>query len=352
MEKDIILETQKNEQVILTSEIEINSVLEKYLEKMVILKKNFLTNHFKKNEQSNQTSKNESIISHNEIIRNEEEIEEEDEKSVSTDVSIYEIIGNLSNNPFPQKKNDFEQEENLQYNVYLRKLAKYFNYVRNFIFKNKVKLNLRYVEYFFELFVSNYVLKQEIHTLFRFFTSLLDFKKKIHFLTEESFSKIFYDVLIRLEIDIIDHIIYQTIETFIFYINMHLKILKIELNKIEMLDKNIIGYDLLFEIFCNTKNQKVKENSKKCLLNIFKSQLNYRENFAEQITFFYYNTIFENLYENYNKLTQKNSQNKIKNILDFTLSIADEMQQNGINKIFYGFGIMDIIEVYVSDHVN
>lgn len=349
MEKDTTPPT--NTETPFPSNDQINTILEKYLEKMVILKKNFLTHHYKKTDLSKEPSKNESIISQNEIIRNEEIIEE-DEKSVSTDVSIYEIIGNLSKNGFSEKKENFEEAENLQYNVYLRKLGKYFNYVRNFIFKNKVKLNLRYVEYFFELFVSNHVLQQEIHTLFRFFMSLLDFKKKMHFLTEESFSKIFYDVLIRLEIDSIDHVVYQTIETFIFYINMHLKILKIEFNKIEMLEKNIIGYDLLFEIFCNTKNPKVKENSKKCLLNIFKSQLNYRENFAEQITFFYYNTIFENLHDTYNKLTQKNAQNKLKNILNFILSIVDEMQQNGNNKIFYGFGIMDIIDVYVSDHVK
>ncbi len=170
-------------------------------------------------------------------------------------------------------------------------------------------------------------------------------------MTEESFSKIFYDVLIRLDIDSIDVVIYQTIENFIFYINMHLKILKVEFNKIEMLDKNIIGYDLLFDIFCNTKNAKVQENCQKCLLNIFRSQLNYRENFAEQITFFYYNTIFENLHECYNKLIMKDTQNRLRSLLSFTLSIVDEMQNNS-NKMFLGIGIMDIIEVYVSDHVK
>ncbi len=186
-------------------------------------------------------------------------------------MSIYEIIGNLSNTNYKKVPKEDFNEENLEYNLYLHKLTKYFNFIRKFVVKNKVKIELSYINYFFEIFVSNHVLIQEIHIVFKFLNSLLDFKRKWHYLTEESFSKVFYDILLRLDYESIDSVIYTTIESYIFYINIHLKILKYELNKIEMMEKNIIGYDFLFEIYLNTPRTTVKDLSCTCLLNIFKS---------------------------------------------------------------------------------
>lgn len=43
-----------------------------------------------------------------------------------------------------------------------------------YILKNQVKLELKYIEYFFAIFVTNHVLKQEIAIVFKFFGQLID----------------------------------------------------------------------------------------------------------------------------------------------------------------------------------
>lgn len=43
-----------------------------------------------------------------------------------------------------------------------------------YIAKNQVKLELKYIEYFFAIFVTNHVLKQEINIVFKFFNQLID----------------------------------------------------------------------------------------------------------------------------------------------------------------------------------
>lgn len=175
-------------------------------------------------------------------------------------------------------------------------------------------------------------------------------KKKIHFLTEESFSKIVYDILLRIDHSAIDTQIYQTIENYIFYINMHLKILRRDSGRIEMNKANIIGYDFLFEIFCNTKNEKVAESCLKCLMNILKTQLNFRGNLATNATFFYYRLVVGKLEAFYEELARPEGMAKVRNLINFLSEIITEVIQSK-NQIFNGVGLVEMITVMVCDKV-
>ena len=46
--------------------------------------------------------------------------------------------------------------------------------MKTYILKNHLKLELKYLEYFFAIFVTNHVLKQEINIVFKFFNQLID----------------------------------------------------------------------------------------------------------------------------------------------------------------------------------
>lgn len=150
-------------------QIENNNVLDGYLEKLIITKRNFLTTQYKKD---NRSQNNESMLSDNEEIR-EENIQEED-KSVSTNASIYEIIEKFSEEEDKPDDKDEDGYSNVNYTSYLRKIGSYFNHIKNFIIKHNIRLELRYVEYFFAIFVTNHVLKQEIKIVFKFFNCLVD----------------------------------------------------------------------------------------------------------------------------------------------------------------------------------
>jgi hypothetical protein len=154
------------------NEQEISLTLDKYLEKMVVLKKNFLANHYKTKDLSNQ---NKSVLSQAELI-DEDRIPAPDiqNKSVSTEVSIYQIIDNISNDNLPTNKDNEKFIGNYNYSQYLQKLNKYFKSFLGFIQKEKVKLDLKYVNYLIGIFVVNHVFQQEIDMTFRFFSSLVD----------------------------------------------------------------------------------------------------------------------------------------------------------------------------------
>lgn len=85
--------------------------------------------------------------------------------------------------------------------------------------------------------------------------SLINFKKRSHSVTEESFLKFFYEILLRLDCSCIDKEIYTVIEMFIIYINVRLRIIELntfEINRIEMIYSSIIGFDFIVEIFIST----------------------------------------------------------------------------------------------------
>jgi hypothetical protein len=148
------------------------SVLDKYLEKMITLKKNFLANHYKTKDLSNQ---NKSVLSQAENLdQDKNAMPDVQNKSVSTEVSIYQIIENISVDEFPNNNDDHKFIGNYNYSRYLQKVSKYFKSVLSFIQKEKVKLEIKYVNYMIGIFVVNHVFQQEIDITFRFFGSLVD----------------------------------------------------------------------------------------------------------------------------------------------------------------------------------
>ena len=53
--------------------------------------------------------------------------------------------------------------------------------------------------------------------------------------------------------------------------------------------------------------------------------MNNVENFASHIALFYYNIVYENLFENYKQLGITSNLNKVKNILEFLYSLINEV---------------------------
>ena len=160
-----------------------------------------------------------------------------------------------------------------------------------------------------------------------------------------------YDILLRLDHSSIDQQIYQTIENYIFYINMHLKILKRESSRIELTETSIIGFDFIFDIYCNTEDDKVKESSSRCLMNILKTQLSFKGELAENVALFYYKLILENLEAGYEELFDKEKIVRVKNLLDYIVSFISEAN-NSSNSIFNGIGLVEMIKINVKDRVS
>ena len=115
------------------SDQEVASILDKYLEKMIVLKKNFLAKHYKTKDLSNQ---NKSVLSQAELTGvNRDPVPEAQNKSVSTEVSIYQIIDNISNDDLPDNKDSQKFIGNHNYSQYLQKVNKYFKSILSFVQK-------------------------------------------------------------------------------------------------------------------------------------------------------------------------------------------------------------------------
>lgn len=70
-----------------------NQILDRYLEKLVTIKRNFINNKNKNNEPSQHS---ESVLSDNDANETLEHLIVEENKSVSTNASIYEIVDAIS----------------------------------------------------------------------------------------------------------------------------------------------------------------------------------------------------------------------------------------------------------------
>ena len=100
-----------------------NQVLDRYLEKLVTIKRNFINNKHKQNEPSQH---NESVLSDNDDNETKEDIIQEENKSVSTNASIYEIVDAISegSGDKPDEKDDGPDERyNQYYAEYLKKVS-------------------------------------------------------------------------------------------------------------------------------------------------------------------------------------------------------------------------------------
>jgi hypothetical protein len=168
------------------------------------------------------------------------------------------------------------------------------------------------------------------------------------FLSGESFSKIFYDVMLRLKVCQINEIIYEAIEQFVLYINVHLRVAKFEYNKLYLLEKNLLGYEFIFGIYKESTIETVSTASFKFLSSILHSHLSFTDNAAEAISFFYSSLVFEHLNEAYSNLSIRDNDQTINRVLQFAILLLNEVNSFKDQSILRPSN-SEVIELYVCD---
>ena len=176
-------------------------------------------------------------------------------------------------------------------------------------------------------------------------------RRKVHYLTEESFAKLVYDILLRIDYKSINLQIYQTIENYIFYINAHLKIVKYQSNRIEFSQANIIGFDHLLDIYIHCEDEKARDTVFNCLINIFKTQLNFTNNTAETAVMFYYRVVLTYIENLYQELAFRDGPKALLRMMRFVCAIFKEVNSSS-NEGFGGLPLMETIDLYICDKVS
>ena len=100
------------------SDSQFETVLNRIVEKLTLTKKHFLLN-FYQTQTTNDIQLNE-MSPQDEV----EEAEVDEDKSVSTEVSIFDIIGDLQTKEDKPDQLSDKKEYNMQYSVYQRKISK------------------------------------------------------------------------------------------------------------------------------------------------------------------------------------------------------------------------------------
>ena len=73
-----------------------------------------------------------------------------------------------------------------------------------------------------------------------------------------------------------------------------------------------------------SQNLKVRLKAHKFISKVFLSQMNLNENFAGSISLYYYNLIYETLYECYNDFSIKDQKNSVRNLLELVLLLIGD----------------------------
>lgn len=154
--------------------------------------------------------------------------------------------------------------------------------------------------------------------------------------------------MLRIDFASINVQIYQTIENYIFYINAHLKIVKYQSNRIEFTQPNIIGFDHLLDIYLYSEDEKVRETVLCCLINIFKTQLNFANKTAESATNFYYRVIVNALEQTYQRLVYQDGSKALLLMINFVSRLFKEVT-SGSNELYSGLPLIETIEIHVCD---
>jgi len=175
-------------------------------------------------------------------------------------------------------------------------------------------------------------------------------KRKVHYLTEESFAKLVYDILLRIDFKSINAQIYQTIENYIFYINHHLKIVKYTGNRIEFTQSNIIGFDHLLDVYLHCEDEKVRETVFGTLISIFRTQLSFTNKNAETASVFYYKVIMSALEQCYQKLVYDDGTKAMASVIVFASKLFKEVNSSS-TEIYGGLALIENIDILVCDKV-
>jgi hypothetical protein len=73
----------------------------------------------------------------------------------------------------------------------------------------------------------NHVEKAEIEILFGFLNSLIDWKKDKIYMSQEAFSKLFFEIILRLDYSVYSENVFDCFERCFFFLNIRLKYIRV-----------------------------------------------------------------------------------------------------------------------------
>lgn len=292
------------------------SFLNKSLEKLVNLKRNFMGNPQRV---PSHRSRTDSILTGSDV-RGEERTAPFDnpDRSVSTEVSVFDIIENLSGRSGDHPaQNDSLPDDLDAVRLYLSKVQRCLKGVRAFVTEHKIKLDSKFIDFVIQVCVTHHLVKEEIDLAFQFFNALVDHRKKTALLTEEAFSRLLYELMLALDPESISEVVYDAIENYVLYVNRVLKVVKWEADKMLLNEKSILGFKSLFQIYCDTPRPKVQRKCEKLLAVVLRSQMRLNDASLAVIANHYFNLISDSLSQCYGELVGTDQERRILSILTF-----------------------------------
>lgn len=105
----------------------------------------------------------------------------------------------------------------------------------------------------FELLVENHTEVAEIELFFSFFTKLIEVGKKKLKMTQDAFSKFFFEILLTLSYSQYCNQAYDALQTCVLYINSSLGIMQVDpYDNFTVLDgKRVVGIDAVLHLHLN-----------------------------------------------------------------------------------------------------
>jgi hypothetical protein len=133
----------------------------------------------------------------------------ESDKSISTDASLEEIAFDF---PFQQPTSITDPDHfqpnqskikggifNQETSYFCKKVEQSLMMLKRKLMSNSQKIHLEFFMFLYDFLVVNHIDLKEIDIFFSFMSSLTDARLKRIYLTEASFSRLLYEILLRLE---------------------------------------------------------------------------------------------------------------------------------------------------------
>ena len=266
--------------------------LQNLMQKLLELKRELIYNLTKKGFSNRNANQN--------INREQQPIEEarmmrepDTDKSISTDASQEEIaldiIDNSENvilkntNPIENFTNDNSMGSPLfceETSYFCKKVEQALMILKRKLITGSQKIDLPFLMFLYDFLVVNHIDIKELDIFFGFIGSLIDARFKRIYLTERSFSRLLYEILLRLEFDSYNDKMYICLENCVLFLNVHLSILTIEpaTDKITLHDKNILAMDAILEVYSKARESIVDIKASNFIIKILKAQIAYLDN--------------------------------------------------------------------------
>ena len=94
-------------------------------------------------------------------------------------------------------------------------------------------------------------------------------------MTESAFSKLFYEILLRLNFEMYSQIIYKCFEESLLFINCHLKNIEVPMyGKFRIIqERRLLGVEAVIHIHSQSKNKQVKSSSRQLIFDILRIEM-------------------------------------------------------------------------------